>query len=996
MTSVRQQAEELFHQAVDLSPDARTDFINRHCADGTPVRLEVDLLLTTLDEPAIPALQAVDLLDQDDTTLIGESVGPYRILKLIGEGGLGTVYLAQQQEPFQRLIALKVIRPGMDTKQVVARFETERQALAMMEHPNIAKVFDGGATVTGRPYVVMELVKGVPITEHSDRNRLTTRQRLRLFVKVCHAIQHAHHKGVVHRDIKPSNVLVTMQDGTAVPKIIDFGIAKAISGPLTDKTMLTTVQQLMGTPEYASPEQLEIGGMDVDTRSDIYSLGALLYELLTGMTPFDTDSLRKSTYGEIMRMVREEDPITPSRRLSTLGSGLSKVADYRRVEPRALGNVLRGDLDWIVMKALEKDRARRYDTATALASDIERHLANEPVLASPPSALYRFRKTVVRHKVAFGFVTALFVLVAWFGIWMSLLYGKADDLRRQAEEQRGIAEANLSRARHAEDRAKTEADFLHELLASVDPDIAQSREISLRYILDEATRKIDEGWLETHPEAQAAVRMTIGRTYSSLGLYSVAEGQFRLAEKARRDLLGHEHPDTLRARYWVGVTLRATGGIERRYRGGQIIRRNALNQTRVLGTNHPDTLKSKDAVGVTHWYPGGYAEAERIHRETLEAQRRVLGDNHEDTLLSMINLGNVLRIQGEHAEAETILREVFERKCSSLGEDHTDVAVVIRNLSMALLGQRKYAEAEELLQRAVDADRRVFGSEHGRTRASRGILREALLAQGKREEARPYIVEELDHLRDAAEREDVDVGTLDRFAWLLLSCELPDLRDPEAALKVALRANELANGEVRTVFDTLSLAHLMVGNIDLAIEAQERSTALIWEQNDSPYAPGVPRGLIMLYLLATKDHEGVPAIYREVLIRIGREDEATEFAMVESLFSYARENTLSLQYNRAEMLLRACLVILDTDPAAEDAQIARTTSLLGACLIPLGELEEAESLLLEAYDMFVRNADVAKQEAQETIQRIVELYEVWGKPGQASDWRAELADTGVK
>ncbi|UCE58960.1 MAG: serine/threonine protein kinase [Phycisphaerales bacterium] len=989
MASVRQQAEELFHQAVELSPNERTDFIERHCADGTPVRLEVDLLFTALDTPPIPALQAVELLDQDDTTLVGESVGPHRILELIGEGGLGTVYLAQQQKPFHRQVALKVIRPGMDTRQVVARFETERQALAIMEHPNIAKVFDGGATEAGRPYFVMELVKGVPITEYADRNRLTVRQRLRLFVEVCNAIQHAHQKGVIHRDIKPSNVLVTMQDGTAVPKIIDFGIAKAISGPLTDKTLVTTVQQLIGTPEYASPEQLEIGELDVDTRSDVYSLGALLYELLTGMTPFDTDSLRKSTYREILRIVREEDPLTPSRRLSTSGSELVKVANCRRVEPRTLGNVLRGDLDWIVMKALEKNRTRRYDTATALASDIERHLANEPVLADPPSALYRFRKTVARHKAAFGFVSALFVLVACFGIWMGLLYGQADELRRQAEQQRGLAEANLFRARVAEERAKTEADFLHELLASVDPDIAQSREISLRYILDEAVRKIDKGWLEEHPEAQAAVRMTIAKTYFSLGLYTEAEGQVRLAEKAYRGLLGHEHPETLRARYWLGATLRGT---QRVYDGGQIIGRNALTQTRVLGAEHPDTLRSMNVVAITYWYPSTYAKAEKIHRETLEAQRRVLGNDHEDTLTSMVNLGGVLSAQGRNAEAETVLREALDHKRRILGEEHTDVAGVAISLSSVLRNQAKRPEAETLLRNALEIHRKVFGSAHHRTRVSLALLRGILRAQGKLEEARPYIVEELARLKRTAESDDASASALYSYAWSLLNCELSDLRDPESALPAAQQAVELDNGETRRFFDALALAHLMVGDIDSAIEAEQEANTVFFEHLGAPYPVSDAMCLMGFYLKATRDFDGAAEVYRSMLERGGGDIEPTDSAMADALFLHGQEATSKHEYDEAEVLLRACLAIQSRILPPGDPQIAATMSMLAVSLLRVGMFEEAESLLMDAYNMIADNTKVSGEARQEILQRIIELYEGWNMPDEAAQWSAELPE----
>ena len=328
----------------------------------------------------------------------GTIIGPYKLLEQIGEGGFGLVFMAEQQQPVRRKVALKILKPGMDTRQVIARFEAERQALALMDHPNIARVLDAGETGSGRPHFVMELVKGVPITDYCDQSRLTTRERLALFTHVCHAVQHAHHKGIIHRDLKPSNVMVTLHDGVPVVKVIDFGIAKALGQQLTDKTLFTGFAQMVGTPMYMSPEQAQLSGLDIDTRSDIYSLGVLLYELLAGVTPFDRERLRTVGYDEMRRIIREEDPPSPSTRLSTLGQAAVTVSAERQSDPKRLCRLLRGELDWIVMKALEKDRNRRYETANELARDVDRYLKDEPVQACPPSAWYRFRKFTRRHK----------------------------------------------------------------------------------------------------------------------------------------------------------------------------------------------------------------------------------------------------------------------------------------------------------------------------------------------------------------------------------------------------------------------------------------------------------------------------------------------------------------------------------------------------------------------------------------------------------------------
>src|SRR5215510_13948919 len=331
------------------------------------------------------------------TERTGMKIGRYRLLQQIGEGGFGVVFMAEQQEPVQRKVALKIIKAGMDTREVIARFEAERQALALMDHPNIAQVLDGGATTSGRPYFVMELVRGIPITDYCDQANLGTRERLELFIKVCRAIQHAHQKGVIHRDLKPGNVLVTLHDGEPIPKVIDFGVAKALGQKLTEKTLFTRFEQMIGTPAYMSPEQAALGGLDIDTRSDIYSLGVLLYELLTGVTPLDEETLRQGALDEIRRMIRETDPPKPSTRLLTLGGRLAEVAKRRHAEPSALSHLIRGDLDWITMKALEKDRLRRYETVNGLAVDIERHLQNEPIAARPPSKFYRAHRWIRRN-----------------------------------------------------------------------------------------------------------------------------------------------------------------------------------------------------------------------------------------------------------------------------------------------------------------------------------------------------------------------------------------------------------------------------------------------------------------------------------------------------------------------------------------------------------------------------------------------------------------------
>ena len=462
MSTGTQHEEDLFDAARKLKdPAACRAFLDRSCAGDAALRARIENLLAAeqdaerffaestlaLSVPTTPlpvsrgtaASAGAPLANVPGEEPIGTRIGRYKLLQKIGEGGWGVVYMAEQEEPVRRRVALKIIKLGMETKSVIARFEAERQALAMMDHPNIAHVFDAGATVRGPPYFVMELVRGVRITKYCDQNQLATRERLDLFIQVCHAIQHAHQKGIIHGDIKPSNIMVTLHDSIPVPKVIDFGISKATEARLTDRLLFTSYAQLIGTPAYMSPEQAEMSGLDIDTRSDIYSLGVLLYELLTGKTPFDAKELLESGIDQMRRTLREREPARPSVRLTTLSSpDMTKTAGCRQAEPPKLVSLLRGDLDWIVMKALEKDRGRRYETANGLAMDIQRHLNNEPVIARPPSRLYRFLKLVRRNRVVFaagGAVAAALVAGTGTSTWLFLKEREAHQRAIAAEQQ---------------------------------------------------------------------------------------------------------------------------------------------------------------------------------------------------------------------------------------------------------------------------------------------------------------------------------------------------------------------------------------------------------------------------------------------------------------------------------------------------------------------------------------------------------------------------------
>jgi serine/threonine protein kinase len=456
MSNAPLDEEAIFKVACQIaSPQARSEYLAQVCG-GDPALLErVELLLRLHDQQdgflGSGAETLAGTVAQPATECPGTQIGPYKLMEQIGEGGMGLVFVAEQQEPARRKVALKIIKPGMDTREIIARFEAERQALALMDHPNIARVLDAGATASGRPYFVMELVKGTPITQFCDENRLAPRERLELFTHVCHAVQHAHQKGIIHRDIKPTNVLVASHDGTPVVKVIVFGVAKAIGQQLTERTLYTAMSQMVGTPLYMSPEQAGMSSLDVDTRTDIYSLGVLLYELLTGTTPFEKDRLNKAAFEEIRRIIREEEPQKPSTRISSTKAAPS-IAALRSTGPARLAGLLRGELDWIVMKALEKDRGRRYETANGLAMDVHRYLSDEPVEAGPPSASYRLRKFAQKHRRWIATATAfavLLVLGTAVSAWLALRATQAEALAAQLlnEEQQAKQEAQRDRDR---------------------------------------------------------------------------------------------------------------------------------------------------------------------------------------------------------------------------------------------------------------------------------------------------------------------------------------------------------------------------------------------------------------------------------------------------------------------------------------------------------------------------------------------------------------------
>lgn len=637
---------------------------------------------------------------------------------------MGEVWLAEQKHPVRRRVALKLIKTGMDTREVVARFESERQTLALMDHPAIAKVFDAGSTAQGRPYFVMEYVAGIAITTYCDKHRLTTRERLELFIRVCEGVQHAHQKAIIHRDLKPSNILVTEVDGKPVPKIIDFGVAKAVSQRLTAQTMFTRIGAMIGTPEYMSPEQADPAGEDIDTRTDVYSLGVVLYELLVGAVPLE---IRKLSFEEMLRKLREEDAPKPSTKFRTSREQSTATAQNRRTEPATLSRQLRGDLDAITLKAIEKDRARRYGTPSEVAADVGRYLRNEPVLARPASVAYRTRKYVRRHRVGVAVAAGLLMLLASFAVVQAV------QLRRITDER---------------DRADRITNFMTSMFKVSNPSEARGNKVTAREILDKASKDIGTG-LANDPELQAQMMNVMGTVYFNLGLYSQAHPLLSRAVEIRARTLGLEHPDTLKTMNNLATTLDDEG----RYTEAERLHRQVLGiRSRRLGPDHADTLVSLNNLANSLAEQGRFVEAEKLMRQAVEIEHRVLGPEHNLTIGATENLAITLDQEGKYAEAEKLEREVLDIRRRVAGAEHQDTVRSMSNLGATLTHRGKYGEAEKVERSALDIQRRILGREHPDTASTTYNLACIAAHQGRRDEA-------LSLLREAFD-EHLDVETM--------------------------------------------------------------------------------------------------------------------------------------------------------------------------------------------------------------------------------------------
>lgn len=950
------KVETLYHAALLQPIERRADFLAAACAEDLKLRREVESLLDQngdsflensplssaiihpkdpdADGPILsnyPLNQAVESWSEPAAL-----IGPYRLVEVIGRGGMGEVWLAEQTEPLRRRVAIKLIKTGMYSPEVVTRFESERQALALMDHPAIAKVFDAGSTRQGRPYFVMQYVPGIPITDYCDADKLTTRERLELFILICEGVQHAHEKAIIHRDLKPSNILITEVDGKSLPRIIDFGIAKATSQKMAAES-LTRAGALLGTLDYMSPEQANSAGEDVDTRTDVYSLGVILYELLVGERPFD---FQKLAFDKVLQLIGEKDAPKPSAKFHTLGPNSAATAQNRRTDPTALFRQLRGDLDAIVLKALEKDRARRYASPADLAEDIRRYLNHEPVTAHPPSQVYRARKYVRRHQVAAAFASLLTLVLISAAVAEAVQLRRITRERDRADTETAIAQA-VNDFLQNDVLAQASAANQSSLKAKPDPDL------KVRTALDRAAARIT-GKFNSQPEVEATIRSTIGQAYLDLGLYSQAWLHLKRAADLYRQVLGTNNPKTLK-------TMSRLGNIEilqGKYPEAEALLTNTLEiQRHVLRAGHPEMLASMNSLAIAYERDGKYVQAEPLFSQTLEIRRRVLGPEHRDTLTSMNDLAVTYAEEGKFLQLEALFSQILDVSRRVLGPEHPDTLRSMDNLANAYATDGKYRQAEGPYRQVTEIKSRVLGPKHPETLRSMGNLAVDYEAEGKYPQAEALQSRIL----------TIDVGVLGR-------------KHPETLLSMGNLATIYADAGKYAQAEVL---------LNQTLEVERHVLA-----PDHPSTLNTLSELAWVYQ-RQRNYASAEAYAAQTLAKrrrvLGSDNVDTSTSAADLALAYISQ----AKFTESEPLAREALQFSSKNEP-DDWRRFRAESLLGASEAGQKKYAEAEPLLLEGYRGMLARKDQIDVPDWYHLERarewIRQLYQSWNKPAKAAEF----------
>ena len=970
----------------------RVAYLDKLCFGDEPMRTRVVRLLQESDKlgdflelPSMGDYKKSQVSEVSERP--GDMIDQYQLLDEIGHGGMGKVFLAAQLTPIHRRVAIKIIKPGLDSAEVLSRFEAERQTLALMDHPNIARVLDGGTTKTGRPFFVMELVMGESITDYCDKNELNFRERLGLFVSVCRAIQHAHQKGIIHRDIKPSNVLIALVDGFPVPKVIDFGVAKAINQSLLAQTIFTRHGQIVGTLEYMSPEQADPTQTDVDTRSDIYSLGVLAYELLTGTTPLQRKSLLNVGFLELLRIIREVEPPRPSTRLTHSGAGPMAMSAKRKTDLAHLTRVARGELDWIVMKALDKDRGRRYETSSDLARDVERFLAGEPVEACPPSQFYRFKKLLLRNRTATiaAMMVSLTLLCGIVGTTWGML--RANQARREEEQQRFISDERKKRAEESEQAAIAQQQiaeavqhFLeHDLLRQADAKhqatsiLEQGGNYEIKYnptikeLLDRAAEELAPEKINTkfpgHKLVQASILQTVGETYLGLGEYSEAIAFLKRAFTQLSDLFGSENPKSLNALRSLARAYREKGDLPEtialfeRVRDSQII---------ALGPDDRETLATIYQLASAYQMASNLGKAVDAFKQVSEKQIQTLGAEHADTLITLNSLAWVNYVKdGDSKKALESLSRVIEAQARTLGANHPNTLETKSQFGVIYIDTGDMPRALELLQEVCDGYEREFGPGHLESLTVRHNLIVGYCSAKKWSEAVSMFEQlyELELEKLGAEH-PLSLSTLSYLAgvhWLVGEKE-KSLALSRQVVEVGVQFN------FRNGFDNQRIKTLIA-----RLEGLNRmEEAESWWRK---WLTGLKRQLDPDVHLIALDLKGLG------------------------------ENLLQQQkWLESEDVLRECISLSDKlessgrvrfigIPLMQSIELSYTKVLLGSALSGQGRLDEAEQLMLTGYrEMIADNLRVGNESTviAKALERMIRFYEQSQRKDDAAVWQKEL------